>query len=165
MRAAMNRSKSGLIVRSCFETAYHDGLTRQAAAVVLAVVESAATFAGKPVEGNEARTRRSGWKSFRERRAIFARIRRARCDVDEGCNVRSDAGGERHRESTSIHHGDSFFSLYHEMTTCPSPNGAAPCRFFTCIAVGSTYEEPPPPAPPPPTPLVLREPAPPPPPP
>src|SRR5205085_4043094 len=34
MRLARNRSRSGLMVWSCLDTAYHDGLERQAAAVV-----------------------------------------------------------------------------------------------------------------------------------
>src|SRR6202140_1551332 len=34
MRFARNRSRSGLMVRSSFDTAYHDGFERQAAAVV-----------------------------------------------------------------------------------------------------------------------------------
>jgi hypothetical protein len=36
IRAVMKRSKSGLMVRSCFETAYHGGFVRHAAAVVRA---------------------------------------------------------------------------------------------------------------------------------
>jgi hypothetical protein len=40
IRFAMKRSRSGLMVRSCFETAYDDGLERQAATVVFAVFVS-----------------------------------------------------------------------------------------------------------------------------
>src|ERR1700691_5708154 len=44
MRAAIKRSSSGLMVRSCFDTAYHDGLERQAATVVMGEAVSDVAF-------------------------------------------------------------------------------------------------------------------------
>src|SRR5258705_9533513 len=41
IRFARKRCRSGLIVRSCFETAYHDGLDRHAATVVFSLVSVA----------------------------------------------------------------------------------------------------------------------------
>ncbi len=41
IRFARKRSSSGLIVRSCLDTAYHDGLDRHAAAVVFSLVSVA----------------------------------------------------------------------------------------------------------------------------
>src|SRR5258705_12586087 len=41
IRFARKRCRSGLIVRSCFETAYHDGLDRQAATLVFSLVSVA----------------------------------------------------------------------------------------------------------------------------
>src|ERR1700730_3696701 len=41
MRLARKRSRSGLIVRSCFDTAYHDGLERHAVVVVFSLVSVA----------------------------------------------------------------------------------------------------------------------------
>src|SRR5258705_11878808 len=38
IRFARKRCRSGLIVRSCFETAYHDGLERHAATLVFSLV-------------------------------------------------------------------------------------------------------------------------------
>src|SRR5258705_2484120 len=41
MRFARKRCRSGLIVRSCLETAYHDGLDRHAATLVFSLVSVA----------------------------------------------------------------------------------------------------------------------------